>query len=129
MHFVFIVGLCLFFFILVLESPYKVFRFWIFFLQNHLVNFNQTWHKVSLGYADSGDFFFNSQKKIVYFFLLKGKNMALCRCIYGLELYFRCAMWQMGLLLWILFLPKKIILNLPSFTGNSNVSTCMRERS
>ena len=74
-------------------------------------------------------FFLILKKQIVYFFLLKGKNMALCRCIYGLELYFRCAMLQMGLLLWTLISAKNIILNLPSFTGNGNVSTCMSERS
>ena len=56
-------------------------------LQKHRANFNQTWHKASLGKGDSS---------LLTFFLL---IIALCKCVHWLELFLRWALWPMGLLL------------------------------
>ena len=54
-------------------------------LQKHRANFNQTWHKGSLGKGDSS---------LLIFFLL---IIALCKCVHWLELFLRWALWPMGL--------------------------------
>ena len=99
-------------------------------LQNHWVNFDQTWHKASLGGADFSLFKWRAtpfsridynelarkwchhlkilkiKNRRSYFFSLNqryGIITALQKCVYWLELCIRLAMWPMGLLLKIIF--------------------------